>query len=84
MQKGKSYIKNGVLYCFYEIANYSEVIESALKEHGLEHGACEIICKPLKDPEQCKHGLTEETCSFCRGGVPTETRGGKIPDWLKT
>jgi hypothetical protein len=52
----KSYIKNGVLYCFYEIVNYSEVIESALKEHGLEHGKIEIICKPAKDT-RCKRGI---------------------------
>ena len=44
----KSYIKDGVLYCFYELSNFNEVIESALKEHGLEHGKIQVICKPVE------------------------------------
>jgi len=39
----KSYVKDGVLYCFYEIANFDEVISQALKEHGLEAGKIQII-----------------------------------------
>lgn len=26
----------------------------------------------MSEPENCKHGLTKETCSFCQGGKPTE------------
>ena len=83
--KEKSYVKNGVLYCFYEIANFEEVITEALKEHNLEPGKIQIICKPVEKPERCKHGMmSAEVCHFCKGGKPTKNNGGSLPEWLKT
>jgi hypothetical protein len=81
----KSYVKDGVLYCFYEIANFDQVISEALKEHGLEaDGKIQIICKPLPDPDRCIHGMmSASVCHFCKGGQPSKDTGGKLPSWLK-
>jgi hypothetical protein len=80
----KSYVKDGILFCFYEIANFDEVIESALQEHNLEPGKVQIICKPVEDSERCKHGMmNREVCHYCKGGKPTKDHGGSLPAWLK-
>jgi len=86
----KSYVETNsetgmkTLFCFYHIANFDEVISQALKEHGLEHGKVQIVCKPIKDPERCKHGMmSASVCHFCKGGQPSKDNGGKLPSWLK-
>ena len=47
--KRSSYIQNNVLYVYYEVANYNEVITQAYKDHGIEPGTMQVICKPAGD-----------------------------------
>jgi hypothetical protein len=73
----KSYVetdpKTGqkTLFCFYQIANYSEVIETALREHNLTAGKVNVLCKPVES--RCVHGMIKGTCYYCLGNKPTKT-----------
>ncbi len=78
-----SYVECGTLYCFYSNGNYDTAITEALEEHGLERSKVQIICKPVKEPEPCKHGLTLASCHYCRGGKVTQESGGKLDAYLK-
>jgi hypothetical protein len=78
----KSYMEDGVLYCFYPEGTcmFDDVITAAYEAHNIEPGACQVICRPFEN--RCKHGLTAQTCFYCRGGEPTKDNGTS-PNWLK-
>jgi hypothetical protein len=76
-----------ILTCYYQngTAMFNDIIEAALRDHGLSYGEVhQIICKPLPDPDRCKHGMmSASVCHYCKGGQPSKDSGGKLPSWLK-
>ncbi len=45
----ESYVDGGTLICFYTDGNYNQAITEALKQHGLERGEVQVVCKPEPD-----------------------------------